>query len=106
MNGCWKNSYPESVQHAFEGFNINAMHREIVDLAKTSGYQTILNEKLRGGKQTTPDSFLKKPVKEQSIIGKGSNDLQPGSQTPVIVKDDKVAVDNPLRFSASPSFSD
>jgi hypothetical protein len=58
MNGRWKNLYPESVQQAFEECNIKSTHREIVDLAKTSGYQTILNGKLREGKQTTPDFFF------------------------------------------------
>jgi hypothetical protein len=53
-------------------------------------------------KQTTLDSFFKKLV-----MGKGPNDPQPGScgvQTPVMVEE-KMAVDNPLSFSASP-FSD
>jgi hypothetical protein len=93
----------------FEEFNINEMHKEIVDLAKTSCYQTILNEKLRGRKRTTPDSFYKTPVKEKSIMGKESDDPQPGlsgTQAPVTVKDDKMAVDNPPSFSASPSLSD
>jgi hypothetical protein len=40
---------------------------------------------------------------------KESNDPQPGTsglQTPVMVEDDEMAVDNPLSFSASTSFSD
>lgn len=46
--------------------------------------------------------------KKKSIIGKESNDPQPGPsgpQAPVIVEDDKMAVYNPISFSASPSFS-
>jgi hypothetical protein len=73
-----------------------------------SPYQTILNEKLGGGKQTTLYPFFKKPVKENSIIGEEPNGPQSGTsglQTPVMVEDDKMAVDNPLSFSASP-FSD
>jgi hypothetical protein len=93
----------------FEEFNINELHKETVDLAKTSGYQTILYEKLRGGKRTTPDSFFKKPVKENSIMRNESNEPQPGPsgpQAPVTVEDDKMAVDYQLSFSASPSLSD
>jgi hypothetical protein len=83
------------------------MHKEIVHLAKTSGYHTILNENLRGGKPTTPDSIFEEPVKEKSTMGNESNDPQPGlsgHQTPVAVEDDKMSVDNPLSFSASPSY--
>jgi hypothetical protein len=29
MNGCWKNLYPESVQHGLEEFYINATHKEM-----------------------------------------------------------------------------
>jgi hypothetical protein len=55
-----------------------------------------LNEKLRGGKHTTLESFLKQPV-----MGKKPNDLQPGPtglQPPVMVEDNEMAVANPLTF--------
>jgi hypothetical protein len=59
-------------------------------------------------KQTALDSFLIKPVKEKSVMGKVPTDPQPGSsglQIPVMVKDDEIAVDNPLSSCTSPSFS-
>lgn len=47
--------------------------------------------------------------KKKSIVGKESHDPQPGPsgpKAPVLVEDDKMAVYNPLSFSAPPSFSD
>jgi hypothetical protein len=43
-----------------------------------SPYLTILNEKLHRRKQTTLDSFFKKPVKEKSVMRREPNDPQPG----------------------------
>jgi hypothetical protein len=48
-------------------------------------------------KQTTLESFLIKPVKEKSVMGKEPNDSQPGSpglQILVMVEDDEKVVDN------------
>jgi hypothetical protein len=64
----------------------------------------MLNVKLLRRKQSTLDSFFKKPV-----IGKEPNDPQPGYtglQTPVMVEDDEMAVDDALSSSASALFSD
>jgi hypothetical protein len=67
-----------------------------------SPYQTILNEKLCGGKQTTLDSFFKEDSPRKISHGKEPGDPQPGPsglQAPVMEEDDEMAVDNPLSFS-------
>jgi hypothetical protein len=63
---------------------------------------------VEGSKQPLIPS-LKSQSRKKSVMEKGPNDPQPGPsglQTPVLVEDDEMAVDNPLSFSASPSFSD
>jgi hypothetical protein len=69
--------------------------------------QTILNEKLCGGKQTTLESFFKKDSQRKGSHGKEPGYPQPGPsvlQAPVMEEDDEMAVDNPLSFSACSSF--
>jgi hypothetical protein len=44
INGCWKNLYPESVQHVFEEFNMNAVHKEIVNLANAAGFTEVQDD--------------------------------------------------------------